>query len=358
MKVCFVAGTLGLGGAERQLIFMLSALARIGVSAKVLCLTRGEHFENDINKMGIPVEYFGRRRNRVRRLLALARKLRNEKIDVVQSTHFYTNLYAGLCGHMLGIPSIGAIRSDFVSEVAAHGFLGRWQIALPQFLLTNSMTAYSSAIDSGIPERKLGVLRNVVSSNGNELERKPSEPLTVLFVGRLDENKRPERFVRLANTLVQKHRDSRIRFLVAGDGPLLGQLRKMVTDLDLSAGQVELLGAVADIDAVYRESHILVSTSLREGTPNVVLEAMANGLPVVATRAGGTSELLRDGRGILVDMDDERELANAVSELIANAGLRDELSAKGKRYVANNHSISYLEKRLPEIYQRLIQNGG
>src|SRR5829696_5455753 len=109
MKVCFVVGTLGLGGSERQLVFMLRALIQRGISARVLCLTRGEHFETDIKKMGVSVEYFGKARSRAGRLLALARKLRNEPADVVQSTHFYTNLYAGICGRLLGIPSIGAI---------------------------------------------------------------------------------------------------------------------------------------------------------------------------------------------------------------------------------------------------------
>lgn len=358
MKVCFVVGTLGLGGAERQLVFMLQALKRLGISISVLCLTRGEHFEGEITKMGIPVEYFGNARSRVGRLMLLARKLRSERADVVQSTHFYTNLYAGVAGYMLGIPSIGAIRSDFVSEVAAHGVLGRWQTVIPRFLVTNSTLAYASALASGIPASKLGLVRNVVSSSGNGNGKRPSAPLTVLFVGRLDANKSPERFIRLAKTLLQRHRDRSLKFLVAGDGPLRGKLGEMLADVGLGEEQLEFLGAVSDIDPVYRKSHILVSTSKREGTPNVILEAMANGLPIVATRAGGTRELLNDGRGILVDQGDDAQLAEAVSSLISDSNLRDKLGRVGRDYVEQHHSVGYLEKRLPEIYERLIKNVG
>ena len=358
MKVCFVVGTLGLGGSERQLIFMLRALLRRGISAKVLCLTKGEHFESDIRSMGVPVEYFGKPRSRVGRLLALARKLRRERVDVVQSTHFYTNLYAGLCGHMLSIPSIGAIRSDFVGEVAAHPLLGRWQTAVPKFLLTNSAAAYSNAINGGIPASKLGLVRNVVLSRENDPAGKPARPITLLFAGRLDENKRPEKFVKLAHSILRKHGTNQTRFLVAGDGPLREKLQAMATDLGLSVADLQFLGAVSDIDSVYRNSHILVSTSRREGTPNVILEAMANRLAVVATRAGGASELLADGRGILVDPESDDELFGTVSELISNADLRDRLGQAGKSYTERNHSISYLEQRLPQIYESLIQNAG
>jgi glycosyltransferase involved in cell wall biosynthesis len=358
MKVCFVVGTLGLGGSERQLIFMLRALIHRGISPRVLCLTQGEHFESDVKKLGVSVEYFGKARSRAGRLLALANKLRSEPADVVQSTHFYTNLYAGVCGKLLGIPSIGAIRSDFISEVEAHGLWGRWQTALPRFLLANSMTAYSNAVDRGIPERKLGLLRNVVPTSDERPARNTDGPFTILFVGRLDENKRPEKFVKLAHTLLNEQRNMRLRFIIAGDGPLRSKLEAMSTKLGITRDQLEFLGAVSDIDSVYRDSHVLVLTSRREGTPNVILEAMAKGLPVVATEGGGTGELLADGRGILVDSESERDLSDAVANLVANADLREQLGREGRSYIEQNHSMSYLEDRLPEIYKGLIQNVG
>ena len=358
MKVCFVVGTLGLGGSERQLIFMLRALIGRGISPRVFCLTKGEHFETDIRKMGVPVEYFGKSRSRVGRLLTLAKEIRRERAQVLHSTHFYTNLYAGLCGHMLRIPSIGAIRSDFVSEVAAHGLWGRWQTGLPKFLLTNSMTAYSNAIDGGIPETKIGFVRNVVASTQDSPMEKPPGPLRLLFVGRLDENKRPEKFIRLANTLLGDEKIPPVKFLVAGDGPLRERLQEMCTELGITSDDLEFLGPVSDIDSVYREAHILVSTSRREGTPNVILEAMANGLPVVATDAGGTGEIVAEGRGILVDPEDDADLLGAVTQLISNPDLRAQLGREGKSYIDRNHSISYLEERLPQIYESLIQNVG
>jgi glycosyltransferase involved in cell wall biosynthesis len=85
---------------------------------------------------------------------------------------------------------------------------------------------------------------------------------------------------------------------------------------------------------------------------------MANGLSVVATHAGGSAELLADGRGVLVDPEDDKELLNAVSNLVSDATLRNRLGCEGKSYIEQNHSISYLEQRLPQIYESLIQNVG
>lgn len=356
MKVCFVVGTLGQGGAERQLLFMLNALMRRGISARVLCLSRGEYFETQIKSLGVSVEFIGRSRSRPRRLLQIVQSLRSERADVLQSTHFYTNLYTGLCGRLLGIPSIGAIRSDFIRELAAHGFWGRWQVAAPQFFLTNSMEAYRNAVNGGIPASKIEVLRNVVSPADVYPATKLSKPVTVLFVGRLDENKRPEMFVRLAEAILRTHQGIPLKFMIAGDGPLRSQLEDLATRLGMTEQELSFLGPVDDINTVYRNSHILVLTSNSEGTPNVILEAMAFGLPVVATRVGGTIEILGDGRGLLVDRDDGDGLVEAVSHLIGDTELRAELGRRGKAYVERDHSIDYLETRLPEIYSRLIEN--
>lgn len=358
MKVCFVVGTLGQGGAERQLVYMLQALLRRRITAKVFSLTKNEYFEQDIRNLGIQVEFVGEQRSRLRRLLLLVSKLKSEGADILQSSHFYTNLYAGVCGRLLGIPSVGAIRSDFVSEVNAHGLLGRWQVAAPQFLVANSMAAFSSALDSGISPERIELVRNVVASSTTNGHARSQSPVTLLFVGRLDENKRPEKFIRLADAIVRNHADVPTRFLIAGDGPRRAELQALASEFGLSDDRLTFLGSVADMGSLYGRAHILVSTSRREGSPNVILEAMAHGLSVVATRAGGSCEILADGRGLLVDPDDDRELMDSVAKLILDAKLRGDIAVEGKSYVEREHSIRYLETRLPEIYERLIRNVG
>jgi len=73
MKVCFLAGTLGRGGAERQLVFMLESLIRRNIDVRLLCLTKGEAFEDDVKRLGIDVEWVGKSENRIQRVIKAAR---------------------------------------------------------------------------------------------------------------------------------------------------------------------------------------------------------------------------------------------------------------------------------------------
>lgn len=358
MKICFIVGTLGRGGAEKQLVYMLRALKENAIAARVLCLTRGEDHEDDIRSLGVPVEWVGESENRVARLLKIVSSLRKDPADIVQSSHFYTNIYAGLAGKALRIPSIGAVRNNLTSEIQIHGFLGRWQVVLPSFLIINSALAHKRAIEQGIPFNKTGFVRNVVETESPESEKDPKigSNLTLLFVGRLGDQKRPERFVRLAENLSEKFPEHNLKFRIVGDGEQKSELVKQAEAAGLLPGKLEFLGVRKNMDEVYRQADILVSTSDFEGSPNVVLEAMAYGLPVIATNVGGTPEILDDSRGILVEPGSERELLGAAEKLIMNGDLRCRLGKAGKKYVAENHSFKYLRERLDEIYKNLIMN--
>ena len=138
MKVGFLAGTLGRGGAEKQLTLMLQALHGEGIETRVLCLTKGEAYENEIRDLGIDVDWIGGSENRLIRLANLISNLRRSPVDVIQSVHFYTNIYVGIAGRVLRTPNLGAIRNDLLSEIAANGNFGKWQLKLPQRLFANS----------------------------------------------------------------------------------------------------------------------------------------------------------------------------------------------------------------------------
>ena len=356
MKVCFLAGTLERGGAEKQLLYMLRALKEAGVSTRLLCLTKGESYEPEIEALGVKVEWVGGARNRGSRFLKIVNSLRKQPADIVQSAHFYTNLYAGVAGRILGIPSIGAIRSDLISEIAAHKRLGKWQITVPRHLIANSALARNAALGQGIASEKIDFVRNAVEvklSNEKVLTANGS-PLKILFVGRLGKEKRPELFVKLAAALIQKLPGAALQFQIVGDGPLRARLEKLAADYALTGDHLSFLGVRADMDEIYRQAQALVLTSEYEGTPNVLLEAMAHGLPIVATRVGGVTEIVDESRALLVDAGDEKGLIEATEELISSAKLRGELADEGFAYVKKNHSLDYLQKQLINIYSKLI----
>lgn len=355
LSIGFIAGTLGRGGAERQLIYMLRALQNEGVSARILCLTRGEAFEQEVLDLGIKVDWVGETRNRFMRLKKIISNLRETPVDVVQSAHFYTNIYAAAAGKVLNVPSIGAIRNDLTSEIAANGVFGKWQLSLPCLQIVNSTSAFERAIARGYSKERMFLVRNVVSATVDLKSRTNRSKTRLLFVGRLVEQKRPELFVDLACHLRRFAANEELEFVVAGDGPLRLELEHRAKAIGLQNDQIKFLGEQTAMTDVYRNSDVLISTSAHEGTPNVILEAMAYGIPVVATGVGGVTDILAEGRGLLVKPGDMYGLVLASERLIGDKSLRKQLGEAGKKYVVEHHSTAGLHARLLEIYSKLTR---
>jgi glycosyltransferase involved in cell wall biosynthesis len=145
---------------------------------------------------------------------------------------------------------------------------------------------------------------------------KRSDPVRVLFVGRLVHNKGPAVFLLAAKLALEQ--EPGMRFVLAGSGPLEGRLKSLARKLRIE-GSVDFLGHRADIPDLLRASTVLVRPSDLEGMPLTVLEAMASGIPVVATDVGGTPELVEDGvTGYLVRPGDPRAVAMAVLKIAGN----------------------------------------
>jgi glycosyltransferase involved in cell wall biosynthesis len=159
-------------------------------------------------------------------------------------------------------------------------------------------------------------------------------PLRVLCVGRLDPEKNPLLVPDVAALL--RRRDPRWSIVVAGDGPLRGAVERRVTELGLE-GAVELLGEVPNgpgLWALYRSCHAFLHVSRTEGLPQVVFEAQAAGLPLVATAVGGVPAAVGDD-ALLVPPDDASAAAAALEKLAARPELRRRLIVSGLRSVSH-----------------------
>lgn len=145
VRLLFVVGTLGQGGAERQLFYILQALITLGARPRLLCLTESEFWHEPIRKLGVEVVFVGARHSRPARLLRIIKEARVYQPHVVQSQHFYTNLYATLAARIVRSREIGAIRNDGFSEIRSGGPLfGRLNSLLPRLLAANSRAAMSN----------------------------------------------------------------------------------------------------------------------------------------------------------------------------------------------------------------------
>lgn len=361
-RVVFLAGTLGMGGAERQLYYMLDAAksAGAGMSVSVVSLDAGGAWEEPIRRLGLAVTVVPRDGSRLKRLVRVLQELGRHKPHLIQCQHFYTNLYGVFAARLYGAREIGAIRSDGRSELRANrGVLGRFQLHTPRLLAVNSRAAIRYLQTVGVKDSCLFWLPNVVDTQHFcPLARRRVGRLRILGVGRHNPVKRWDRFLR-AFARLKERCGSRVEAELVGDGPERTSLESLARSLGLGPEDVRFRGSSTDVAPFYREADVLLHTSDWEGTPNVILEAMASGLPIVSTRVGGIPDLVRDGEvGSLVDPQDEVGLARALVELAEREDLRLRYGASAREYTLQKHARPLLPTILRSLHARALNEGG
>jgi len=177
---------------------------------------------------------------------------------------------------------------------------------------------------------------------------------TALFVGRLVREKDPlqllEAFGRVLDVLPKADLE------MVGNGPLKKNLQNMIRSRSLES-RVKLLPGTADLRPLFSRAWVFVLPSIREASPNVIIEAMAAGLPVVATRVGGIPELVEDGRtGILVRPGDQQGLAEALVDLLKNDRQRREMGTRARQRILACHSLEVMVKQTQGVLLQAFEN--
>ena len=356
IRICYLAGTLGQGGAERQLYYAIQALLQSGASVRVMSLESGGFWEDPIKKLGASVTWVGQDRSRLKRVLRIVKELKREPADILQCQHFYTNAYASVAVLLLNCVAIGALRSNGYFDLGQSGRLGgRINLHIPRLLAANSQSSIRFAMERGVPQSRLYFLPNVVDTDRFKPAARENAGITLLAAGRLTREKRLDRFLTLIHRLRSEH-GLNVRGCIAGptrsDQDLRPELERQAAALGLFPDGLQFLGSVADMSSIYQQATMCVLTSEHEGTPNVLLEAMAAGLPVVATSVGGIPDIVQHGQtGFLVSGDDREALVQAVLKLIHDPDLRSNMGRRARAYVEETHSIRRLAENLSGLYE-------
>jgi glycosyltransferase involved in cell wall biosynthesis len=225
--------------------------------------------------------------------------------------------------------------------------------------VSHDVAAFSAA-RGGLPVSKIRVIPNGVDVTAFADAARadlshfgiPRGARTLLFVGRLDPQKDP--FVLLAATkdLLRQHSD--LHLLLVGDGPLGEPLRAWVAKENL-AERIHFAGRRNDVPSILRASEIFILPSLWEGLPNVVLEAMAAGVPVVATRVEGIGDLLIDDRtGRVVPPESSDALGEAISHLLADPEQAHRLAHNAQVFVRDNFAWNEIVENYEKLYGELL----
>ena len=185
----------------------------------------------------------------------------------------------------------------------------------------------------------------------------PRDAIVIGAVGRIAEVKNQRSLILAVDQVLKAKPElvDRLRVMLVGDGPLLAGIKTLVSDLRLS-DIIWLPGDRTDIPQLLQQMDIFVLPSLAEGVSNTVLEAMATGLPVIATRVGGNPELVEeDVNGLLVDVDDSQQLAKALLKLIEQPELRQGLGQQGLKKVSETFNWQKTVAQYLAVYDEVLQ---
>jgi glycosyltransferase involved in cell wall biosynthesis len=157
---------------------------------------------------------------------------------------------------------------------------------------------------------------------------------------------------------MMREREPAPRLFVVGDGPLRGALEARTRDLGLG-DRVFFTGLVADVRPWLAHLDAMVVPSRREGLPTVLLEALAAGCPIVATRVGGVPEIVADQQtGLLVPPGDAQALGRALQRVLADPQLRHRLASTGRQVAAERFGLPHMLRRTEQLYRQLLQARG
>jgi glycosyltransferase involved in cell wall biosynthesis len=355
LRVCFIAGQLSLGGAERQLFYMVKALTDSHIQCCVLSMTQNDFYEEKLRQIGVPVIWVGSSSLRPIRLLKIYKYIRSWAPHVVQSMTSATNLYAVFSAKVTDTIDIGAIRSNGLAEFSRMGFLGAMSLKLPKVIIANSRQSITTVKVHHKRTNNIIFLSNVVDCD--YFAPKPNvkeSTFTVLSVANLRQVKRHDIFLR-AIAEVRKKTEN-IRGCIVGSGPLLPQLTELATSLDIK-DIVDFVGQREDVRTFYQRASVLLVTSDYEGMPNVILEALASGLPVVSTRAGDAIYIIEPNTtGYLSDPGDVDGLSNHILKLASDPELCKTLGNAGRTQMLERYSLNNLTSNLTAIYHRLLSS--
>lgn len=372
VRLMNVVPTFMCGGTENQFMTLGRSLDAKRFDLEFACLRRWGGFVEEIDRRRIPllecdVTSF-RSVDALVQQARLARHIVRHRIDIVHAYSFYGNVFALPPARLARTPVvIASIRDRAPYLTAMQKRAQRYVCRLADCILVNADAVKDWLIGEGYDGAKIVVIRNGVDlsrfeepADSLKLRRElglPTGVPVVTVVSRLNRMKGLEQFLESAAAIRTRVPDA--RFLIVGetspnDRPYLSVLTGLAGRLGLS-DRVVFAGLRTDVPQLLASATVSVMPSLNEALSNVLLESMAAGVPVVATRVGGTPEAIEDGvNGLLVPPADPNALANAICHLLAEPEMARRLGRAARESINERFSIDRMVSATEELYLSLL----
>lgn len=369
MKICLVVATSGRTGVESVVFSLARGLRHAGVQVTVVLLSEGPFADllcaYAIDTRVIPV----RHKFDILKTVALGRFFKTEKFDVIHAhgarASFFSSLAAVSCKASTLVATIhelsdGTFRSAFVRSL--ENAIYRW--ACKKYVAVSKSVEEDALACRGLSQSKAALIPNClpdiflerVSADcpGQKLQDDTGmqDDLVVGIVGRLDVIKGHKYIIQAWPSVMLAFPSAQLK--VAGTGPLHHELEKLSLSLGIRP-MVQFLGSIEDMVQFYRTINLLVVPSLSESFGMTILEAMACGVPVIASDVGGVSEIvIHEWNGLLVAGESPDALAQAILRLCSDHNLRRGIISNGLTTVGPYKEDAFIHRHM-ELYKSLIQ---
>ncbi len=363
VKILYFITGLEIGGAEQLLLSIIKNLNKERYNPYVCCFYRGK-LANEIESLGIKIYDFQvKSKFDFSVFIKLYFLLKKEKPQILHTHLFHATILGRIVGVLAGIPVI------ISTQHYSSGFHGRIGMVLEKItshfahrIIAVSNSAKEFCVNQeGILAKKIQVIYNGIEVN-TALEKKENLDLKKKFglngniivgcVGRFVKIKGYEYLLYAAPEIVKYFPD--VKFILLGYGPLKYKLKKLADALSIS-DRVVFLGPDIEVNDILSILDVYVLPSLSEGLSITLLEAMSIGIPVIATAAGGNSEvIIHDESGILISPRDYKALAGAVINLIGNNEKAKRLGNNGRLRVVELFNIKENVRKTELLYEELV----
>lgn len=374
LRVLFLIDSLGHGGAEHLLSAYLRHFPDLNVAAEVCALQErdGNPMAEPIRGLGVPV-----------RTLAVTRLLRPDaysqvnhaietaKPDVIHAQLEFATILGGLAAHRRSIPMISTLHTigkpDPLTRAALRFRIEAWSlrrladrvVAVSEFARREYLADFGLSpskvvtIHNGIDVERFRARPGMRAAARSELGIPSSVPLAIT-VAVLRGPKGIDDMLEAMPAAVE--RIPNLHYIVVGEGPARHDLERLVSERGLD-GRVIFTGNRSDVPEMLAAADVFVLPSHTEALPTAVAEAMAAGLPVVATRVGGVPEMVDGDTGILVEPGDQHGLAVAIGDILTEPDMGSELGERGAQRAEQRFEIRKQARRLVTEYRKLIPLG-
>lgn len=370
LHVMFLSTSMGLGGADRQVLNLALRLRARGHMVRIISLVPPGPIGEEARQLGLYMGSLGMRRGvpDPRALFRLVRALRRERPQILHSHMVHANLLARLARPFASVPIVVCTVHSIREGGRQREFAYRLTDLLCDVTTQVSRAGLARYVRIGaVPAQKIRFIPNGVDTirfrpdrDARARVRKElgiSTEFVWLAVGRFEEAKDYPNLLRAFARVREARPDARL--LIAGQGSLKADAERLAVVLGLT-DTVRFLGVWTDIPGLMNAADAYVMASAWEGMPMVLLEAAAVGLPVVATNVGGNCEVVLDGQtGFLVPPKDPTALAQAMLRLMDTPlDSRVEMGHAGRRHVEAHYALDRVVDQWETLYREFLLRKG